>query len=129
MYVHEITIKNFSIHRESKLTLHPITVLVGPNGGGKSAFFDALLNFSMLARGNIGQAFGPWPYSFAATRYRGAAAIGRISFDVVLSETQASNDRLHYRVDYSQQAGPETGMPKFQIHTEVLELLPSKEVL
>jgi len=129
MYVHEIGIKNFSIHRESKLKLHPITVLVGPNGGGKSAFFDALLNFSMLSRGNIGQAFGPWPYSFAATRYRGASAIGRISFDVVLSETQASADRLHYRVDYSQEAGVETGMPKFQIHTEVLELLSAKKVL
>jgi ABC-type Mn2+/Zn2+ transport system ATPase subunit len=27
-------------------------VLIGPNGGGKSALFDAILNFSMLSRGS-----------------------------------------------------------------------------
>jgi len=128
MYLHEIAIKNFSIHRDSRLALHPITVFVGPNGSGKSAFFDALLNFSMLARGNIGQAFGPYPYSFAATRWRGAPGIGRISFNVVLSESQESADRLHYKVDYSQEAGSES-RPRFQIHNEVLESLPAGEIL
>lgn len=131
MYVHEIAVRNFSIHKHTRLTLHPITVFVGPNGGGKSALFDALLNFSMLARGKIGQAFGlyPSPYSFAATRWRRAPSIGRISFEVVLSESQASVERLHYKVDYSQQMGSETSVPQFQIHTEALERLPTKEVV
>ena len=57
MYLHEVTIKNYSIHKETKIELSPITVFVGPNGSGKSALFDALLNFSMLARGRIGEAF------------------------------------------------------------------------
>lgn len=129
MYVHKIAIKNFSIHRDSALSLHPITVFVGPNGGGKSAFFDALLNFSMLARGNIGQAFGPHPYSFNATRWKGAPAIGRIAFDVVLSESQSSVEQLHYKVDYSQRNGAQTGIPTFDIYNEVLRLLPTGEVL
>jgi hypothetical protein len=56
----------YGIHQDTTVGLLPLTVFVGPNGGGKSAFFDALLNFSMLARGNLRQAFGPYPFSFRA---------------------------------------------------------------
>lgn len=70
MYIHELTVRNYMIHRSTSITLSPITVLIGPNGGGKSALFDAILNFSMLSRGSIKQAFGHYPYSYAATKYR-----------------------------------------------------------
>jgi ABC-type Mn2+/Zn2+ transport system ATPase subunit len=70
---------SYSIHKETKIGLSPISVFVGPNGGGKSAFFDALLNFSMLARGRLSEAFGPYPFSFVATRHRAAKKIARIA--------------------------------------------------
>jgi predicted ATPase len=73
MYIHELTVRNYLIHRSTTIKLSPITVLIGPNGGGKSALFDAILNFSMLSRGSIRQSFSYYPYSYAATKHRGAA--------------------------------------------------------
>jgi predicted ATPase len=129
MYIQEITVRNYLIHRTTSLHLTPITVFVGPNGGGKSAFFDAILNFSMVARGNIRQAFSQFPYSFNSTKYHGAGKLDRIGFDTILSRTQNSVEALRYRVDYTQQGAAEGGFPMFQITNEVLELFPSKTVL
>jgi predicted ATPase len=126
MYVHEISIKNYSIHKDTKVTLSPITVFVGPNGGGKSALFDALLNFSMLSRGNISQAFGQYPYSYAATKYRGASQVARIGFEVQMSIAEDSPERLKYRIDYSQHGKAEGETPEFEIHTERLESVMGK---
>jgi hypothetical protein len=123
MYLHEVTVRNYSIHKETKIGLSPISVFVGPNGGGKSAFFDALLNFSMLARGRLSEAFGPYPFSFAATRHRAAKKIARIGYDVLMSGSPESPEKVRYRVDYSQVAGgTEVTPPHFEIYRETLEL-------
>ena len=90
------------IHKDSSIELLPLTVLVGQNSGGKSSFFDALINFSMLSRGNLRQAFGPYPYSYAATVYAGASSAERISFDVTMSKTKDSGDSLKYEISYKQ---------------------------
>lgn len=66
MYFRSFSIRNFKIHRETTLTFHPITVFVGPNSGGKSAIFDALINFSMVCRGKLSEAFNQYPFSFDA---------------------------------------------------------------
>jgi predicted ATPase len=103
MYLREVKIRNFMIHQETELHLLPLTVFVGPNGGGKSAFFDALLNFSMLARGNLRQAFGPYPFSFRTALYRGAnPRYARIGYRVGISRTQAEDEYLVYEIDYAQ---------------------------
>src|SRR5437773_8440856 len=102
MFLREVKIKNYSIHRVTKITLSPLTVLVGPNGGGKSAVFEALVNFSMISRGNLRQAFNRYPFSFRATLHRGAVAPGRISFFVEMSEQRDSAETLHYQIEYSQ---------------------------
>src|ERR1019366_6875429 len=104
------------------ITFSHITVLIGPNGGGKSALFDAILNFSMLSRGSIKQAFGHYPYSYAATKYRGAAPYERIGFDVVMSKIQSQAERLTYSINYSQLWTAEPGNPTFEIKTESLAL-------
>jgi predicted ATPase len=109
------------IHRVTSINLSPITVFIGPNGGGKSALFDAILNFSMLSRGSIKQAFGHFPYSYAATKCRGAAGFERIGFDVVMSNTQGQAERLNYTINYAQVGAAEGGNPTFQIFTEHME--------
>lgn len=123
MYLHEVVIKNYSIHKDTKVALSPISVFVGPNGSGKSAFFDALINFSMLARGRLTEAFGPYPYSFAATRHRPSSAISRIGYEVVMGATAQSTERVRYKIDYSQvDKGGDGTPPRFEIYRETLEL-------
>jgi predicted ATPase len=121
MYIHELTVRNYMIHRSTTLKLSPISVLIGPNGGGKSALFDAILNFSMLSRGSIKQAFGGYPYSYSATKCRRAAGYERIGFDVVMSKT-GSSERLDYSINYSQLGIAEPGNPTFEIKTESLAM-------
>lgn len=107
------------------MTLFPLTVFVGPNGGGKSAFFDAMLNFSMLCRGNLRQAFGPYPYSFRSTLYRGANRNSRIGYEVSMSRNENDDSYLHYEIDYGQ-----TGdLPNYTIFTERLEKQPANTLL
>ncbi len=129
MYIHEFTVKNFLCHKDTTVCLSPITVFVGPNGGGKSAFFDAILNFSMVARGNIKQAFGPYPFSFSATKYHGAHRIEEIGFEVVMSRRAADERKLSYKIDYSQQGPAESGTPNFIISAERLTRMPEVHVI
>ena len=127
MYIHELTVRNYMIHRDTNIKLSPITVLIGPNGGGKSALFDAILNFSMLSRGSIKQAFGGFPYSYSATKCRKAAGYERIGFDVMMSKVQSQAERLDYSINYSQQGIAEPGNPTFEIKTESLVLNSAKK--
>lgn len=125
MFIHEIRIKNFLIHKDTTLNLSPLTVLVGPNGGGKSAIFEALINFSMISRGNLKQAFGRFPFSFRSTLYRGVVPPARINFSVVMSENQDSTESLQYQIEYSQ-SGTED-FPVFTIFNERLVKNPGHQ--
>ncbi len=107
MYISDIAIKNYLVHKDTSISLLPLTVFVGPNGGGKSAFFDALLNFSMLARGTLRQAFGPYPFSYRATLHRGVSAVSRIGYRLTMKREQDGDRSLHYEIDYSQAGGAE----------------------
>jgi predicted ATPase len=104
--------------------LQPLTVLVGSNGGGKSALFDAMLNFSMLSRGKIQQAFGPYPFSYRSTIYRGSSNLSRIGFEILMSETQTSDIQLKYEIQYSQAENQ-----SFTIFNERLTQIPDNTVL
>ena len=115
------------VHQDTRLELLPLIVLVGPNGGGKSAFFDALLNFSMLSRGYLRQAFGPYPYSFRATLFRGAQRVSRIGYEVAMSRTPTDDRFLVYEIDYSQTSADEDA--RFTIFVERLVSQPDGEVL
>lgn len=117
MFLRELHIKNYMIHKDTKILLQPLTVFVGPNGGGKSALFDALLNFSMVSRGNLRQAFGPYPYSFRSTICRGASKVSKIGYRVVMARNSEDASGLEYEIDYSQ-SGQSEDMPQFTIARE-----------
>lgn len=116
------------IHRDTKISLQPLTVLVGPNGGGKSALFDALLNFSMVCRGNLRQAFGPYPYSFRSTIYRGANRVSKIGFEVTMSRSEEDPESLEYCIDYAQVSRGDDE-PQYTISSERVVKHPAKTVL
>jgi len=128
MYLREIRIKNFLIHQDTSMMLSPLTVFVGPNGGGKSAFFDAILNFSMLARGSLQQAFGPYPFSYRATLYRGANAVSRIGYVVSMSREEHEANSLRYEIDYNQ-TGQTEEEGRFTIYKERLVKNPGDHLL
>jgi predicted ATPase len=129
MYIREFTVKNYLVHKNTAVKLSPITVFVGPNGGGKSALFDAILNFSIVARGNLKQAFGHFPYSYLATKYHGAIKQARIGFEAVLSANADDNRYLKYEIDYAQTSAGEAGSSSFQIFHESLVELPGSKIL
>ena len=128
MIIRTVRVRNYMIHQDTSLTLRPLTVLVGPNGGGKSAFFDALLNFSMLSRGSIRQAFGPYPYSYRATLYRGAHHVSRIGYDIEMARSAGAPEYLRYVIDYAQ-TGVAEEEARFSISAERLTLYPEGRVL
>jgi predicted ATPase len=121
MFIQHFEISNFKIHKDTSLDLFPITVFVGPNSGGKSAIFDALINFSMVCRGNLSEAFNQYPFSFEALRHHGALPFARIRYAVVLSQDPTSEETLNYLIEFSQNPGTETE-PKYSIHNEELSV-------
>ncbi len=125
MYIRHLRIRNYLIHKDTEIDLTPLTVLVGPQGGGKSALFDAILNFSMVSRGNLQQAFGPYPYSFWETKHRSSSKVARIGYEVHISRSMEEESYLLYEIAYSQiQQGP-----RFTISNERLVKMPNGEVL
>jgi len=129
MFIRKFRVRNYMVHQDTTIEPSPLTVLVGPNGSGKSALFDAMLNFSMLARGNLRQAFGPYPYSFHAKLYRGASAkVARLGFEVTMSKSAQDNDTLVYTINYAQMAVSEN-QPSFTIFSETLTRMPGNTVL
>jgi len=123
MFIRHFEVSNFKIHRDTSLDLFPITVFVGPNSGGKSAIFDALINFSMVCRGNLSEAFNQYPFSFEALRHHGASSSARIRYAVDLSLTASSDERLRYVIEFSQNPGTESD-PTYAIHNEELSVGP-----
>jgi predicted ATPase len=128
MFIHRVKIRNYLIHRDTTIDLTPLTVFVGPQGGGKSAFFDAMLNFSMVSRGNLRQAFGPYPYSYRATIHRAAGRMARIGYEVRMSRSIDDEEYLVYEIQYHQ-TGAADQEPQFTIPHERLVKHPGNVLL
>jgi hypothetical protein len=126
MFIRKFEITNFKIHKNTPVELFPITVFVGPNSGGKSAIFDALINFSMVCRGSLAEAFNQFPYSFEAFRHHAASSSARIRYAVELSESPDSDEVLTYSIEFSQMPSTEIE-PLYSIHNE--ELSVDKKVI
>ncbi len=128
MYIRELRVRNYLVHQDTSITLSPLTVLVGPQGGGKSALFDAMLNFSMVSRGSLRQAFGPYPYSFNATKHRAASRVARIGYRVAMSRTREADEHFVYEIDYTQ-TGMSEDAPTYTIPNERVTKQPGNVVL
>jgi predicted ATPase len=126
VYIRHFSIKNFKIHRDTSLDLFPITVFVGPNSGGKSAIFDALVNFSTVCRGNLSEAFNQYPYSFDALRHHGASPGARIRYEADLTRDLKDGESLKYLIEFSQNTANRED-PTYAIHNE--ELRVGSEIL
>jgi predicted ATPase len=127
MFIRRVDVANYMIHRATSVELFPVTVFVGSNNGGKSSLFDALLNFSMVSRGKLSQAFGPGPHSFQSKRYHGASGSARITYKVELAESADDTRRLLYKVSYGQPR--RAGDADYLIFDERLERADTSELL
>lgn len=110
------------------MLLHPVTVLVGANGAGKSAVFDALINYSQLSRGAIRYAFGQFPFSYQDTLHRAANKSAKIGFRATLAKDFESKEALRHGIEYNQ-PGLAGGKPHYQIHSETVHKLPGEIIL
>ncbi len=124
MFISRFRVKNYMIHSDSVVDLFPITVFVGLNNAGKSALFDALLNFSMVSRGKLPEAFQTGPYSFESRKHHGASAQALISYEVDVMEEPGADDFLRYSIAFKQSSGG-----GYQISAERLESMPGDTVL
>lgn len=120
MYLDKFVITNFLSHKHTEIHLKPISVFVGPINSGKSAIFDALINFSVLARGRVNTAFGTGPFSFPLTRNRAAPSGEPISFGATVSRAANEKTKLEYRVGYRQKQGQGPDDPHYEILSESL---------
>jgi predicted ATPase len=128
MYIRQFRIRNYLIHQDTSVALSPLTIFVGPQGGGKSAFFDAMLNFSIVSRGNLRQAFAAYPYSYRATIHRAASKVSRIGYRATLARSSEASESLDYEIEYAQTATAEDE-PTFNIFHETLTRQPGGAVL
>ena len=121
MFIRRFSIRNFKIHRNTSLDLFPVTVFVGPNSGGKSAIFDAIINFSVACRGDLSEAFNQYPYSFDSLRYHGASRDARLRYQADLSRRPSDAEVLSYRIEFSQNPNTHND-PTYTIQNEEMKI-------
>ena len=124
MLIGSFRIVNFRSHRDTRVDLFPITVFVGHGSSGKSNLFDALVNFSIVLRGRVGDAFSPYPWgTFSAAKSWGAPPVAPIKFEATVFPRTRSDEPFNYVFSYKQapkrtRSGAE---PAFNINQEVLK--------
>ena len=128
MFVRQIKVSNFMIHRSTHVGLSPLTVFVGPNNSGKSSLFDALLKLSAICVDSIPDTFPSGPYSYRSRHHNGAGADEPIRFDVVFAESPDDANELRYEIAY-RQVSWEEGRAAYEITHEHLVKEPSSVVL
>jgi predicted ATPase len=119
LYLSRLHIKNYMIHQDTEVDLYPITVFVGLNNSGKSALFDALLNFSMVSRGKLHEAFQMGPWSFAARKHHGASPAARIAYSVDVHAQPDAEEFIRYSIQFREVAHGLTIMAeRVELHPE-----------
>lgn len=94
-----VRLYNFRSHGDTLLRLSPVTVMVGPVGGGKSNVLKALLLLQNSIHRNLIELFPPGLGEFHWVRSRWAGDTDPIGFDVGLSELDGfPGERAEYRL-------------------------------
>ena len=65
----------------TEVRFDPLTIMVGKNGAGKTTIIDSLQLLGNFARGGVGRAFGPPPWSLSWQRTKGIGWIPAVKFD------------------------------------------------
>ncbi|MCH8166075.1 MAG: AAA family ATPase, partial [Planctomycetes bacterium] len=111
MFFKKLHLLNYACHADTTLEcLTPVTVLVGPNGGGKSVLFEAIRTFSRILTGPVGQAFGPPPFSFEDKVFRGASQ-REMAFEAELVEAQFPAVPIQYSIRLGYTGAENVGSP------------------
>ncbi len=100
MFIREIKIGNFMIHRSTEIPLFPLTVFVGPNNAGKSSVFDALLKLSAICVDPIPDTFPSGPYAYRSRHHNGSGVDEPISFEVQFAASVQHAEFLRYGIAY-----------------------------
>ncbi len=120
MHIKSFRLRNYASHTDTVLDdLGPVTVLVGPNGGGKSTLFEAIRTFSRILVGPVSRAFGPPPFSFDDKLFRGADP-RTMAFEAQLVDPVLPV-AVHYRIELGYVGSENVGAPP-SIQQEVVSL-------
>ena len=112
---------NYRSHKHTGFDLEPLTVFVGPNGGGKSNIFKGLVLLQTSVNRSPAEYFGTGPFDFWAQRHRGEeSATASIAVGARIAGLDAlGHDSAEYRIEIAQGSAGE-----IYIALESLELTP-----
>lgn len=120
MHIKALRLRNYACHADTSLSdLKGVTVLVGPNGGGKSALFEAIRTLSRILTGPVSQAFGPPPFTFDDKVFRGANP-KVMAFDAELVDPQFPA-HVNYLIELGYTGAENVGDPP-TILSEIVKL-------
>jgi predicted ATPase len=103
----KLKLVNYRSHKDTTVDLDPLTVFIGPCGGGKSNLFKGLGLLSRAMAHSPKELFAPGPRGFASERYAGVeSATASIGLGVEGSGTPGfEGDDARYTVEFA--PGPE----------------------
>lgn len=70
---------------DTEVLLDPLTIMIGKNGVGKTTILDSLQLVGNFARGGVGRAFGPPPWSLRWQKTKGIGWISAVRFEVEMA--------------------------------------------
>lgn len=81
--IEELSIKNFKSIQDATIRLRNVNILIGANNSGKSNLLDALVFYQRMLVMELSEVFGPGPFSFHNTFFRGSnIRLDYIGFEV-----------------------------------------------
>jgi hypothetical protein len=84
-----LQLKNFRSHTDSSLEMRPVTLLVGPVGGGKSNIFKAMIMIQNAIHRSLNELFPPGLGEFHWVRARWAQQTDPVGFMIELQDLPA----------------------------------------
>lgn len=122
----EISIRNFKSIEKDKISLKNINIIIGANNSGKSNLLDALVLYGQLLVVDLQAVFGPGPFSFRSSFYRG----GDIRNDSIdLSIEYQNRKSIKHSFSLEDYRNTRNSGPRFplRIKNEIIKIEGSEE--